>query len=133
MKQDIYTFPAIITFEADGISVEFPDLPGCLTCGDNTVEVAKNAKECLGLHLYGMEEDNDIIPKPTPVTQIKCKKNEAIMLIEVYMPFYREAIENQAIKKTLTIPKWLNIACEKNNINFSQVLQKALKEQLKLL
>ncbi len=133
MKQDSYSFPAIITFDVDGISVEFPDLPGCLTCANDTFEAAKNAKECLGLHLYAMEEDNDIIPQPTPVNKIDCKKNEVIMLIEVYMPFYREAIENQAIKKTLTIPKWLNVACEKNNINFSQVLQKALKEQLKLL
>ena len=54
MKKDFYTFPAILSFDEDGISVEFPDLPGCLTCGDNTEEAINRAKEALGLHLYGV-------------------------------------------------------------------------------
>ncbi|MBQ3422567.1 MAG: type II toxin-antitoxin system HicB family antitoxin [Romboutsia sp.] len=129
-EKDTYAFPAIFTYDDDGISIEFPDLPGCLSCSDTTDEAIKMAKEALALHLYGMEEDNDIIPKDTPVNNIKLDKNQIPMLIEVYMPLYRTAIENQSVKKTLTIPQWLNKIAEQNKINFSQVLQAALKEQL---
>ncbi|NOW07813.1 type II toxin-antitoxin system HicB family antitoxin [Clostridium beijerinckii] len=128
--KDTYTFPAIFTYDNDGISIEFPDLPGCFSCGENTEESVNMAKEALALHLYGMEEDNDIIPNATPANELNLASNQIPMLIEVYMPLYRTAIENQSIKKTLTIPQWLNKLAEKNKINFSQILQAALKDQL---
>lgn len=131
-EKDTYVFPAIFTYEEDGISIEFPDLPGCLSCADTTEDATKMAKEALALHLYGMEEGNDEIPTGTPINNITLLKNQIPMLIEVYMPLYRTAIENQSIKKTLTIPQWLNKIAEQNNINFSQVLQNALKDQLGL-
>ncbi|MDY4078992.1 MAG: type II toxin-antitoxin system HicB family antitoxin [Clostridium sp.] len=129
-KDDIYIYPSIFSFDDDGISVEFPDLEGCFTCGDTTQEAITNAKEAMGLHLFGMEEDNEIIPAPTDIKNIKIKDNQSIVLIEVYMPIIREAINNQSVKKTLTIPRWLNNLAEKNNINFSQLLQSALKDIL---
>ncbi|MEG1287594.1 MAG: type II toxin-antitoxin system HicB family antitoxin [Clostridium sp.] len=132
MKKDIYIFPAIFSFNEDGISIEFPDLPGCLTCGSTIEEATKNAKQCMGLHLYGMEQDVDLIPEPTPVNKIDHTEDEIFMLIEIYMPLHREAIENQSVKKTLTIPRWLNNLAEQNSINFSQVLQMALKDKLHL-
>jgi len=131
-EKDTYVFPAIFTYEEDGISIEFPDLPGCLSCADTTDEAIRMAKEALALHLYGMEEDNDKIPKDNPINNINLLKNQIPLLIEVHMPLYRTAIENQSIKKTLTIPQWLNKIAEQNKINFSQVLQSALKEQLGL-
>eukprot|EP00828_Plagiopyla_frontata_P036757 TRINITY_DN4844_c0_g1_i4.p2 TRINITY_DN4844_c0_g1~~TRINITY_DN4844_c0_g1_i4.p2 ORF type:complete len:155 (+),score=19.74 TRINITY_DN4844_c0_g1_i4:202-666(+) len=85
MKSDIYNYPAIFTYADDGISIEFPDLPGCLTCADTDDEALKNAKECLGLHLYGMEEDNDEIPQPTSIRNIKTEENECLVMIEVYL------------------------------------------------
>ena len=129
-KDDIYIYPSIFSFDDDGISVEFPNLEGCFTCGDTTQEAITNAKEAMGLHLFGMEEDNEIIPAPTDIKDIKIKDNQSIVLIEVYMPIIREAINNQSVKKTLTIPRWLNNLAEKNNINFSQLLQSALKDIL---
>lgn len=129
-KDDIYIYPSIFSFDDDGISVEFPDLEGCFTCGDTTQEAITNAKEAMGLHLFGMEEDNETIPEPTDIRDIKLKDNQSIVLIEVYMPIIREAINNQSVKKTLTIPRWLNNLAEKNNINFSQLLQSALKDIL---
>ena len=77
-----------------------------------------------------MEEDNETIPTPTDIKDIKLEDNQSIVLIEVYMPIIREAINNQSVKKTLTIPRWLNNLAEKNNINFSQLLQSALKDIL---
>lgn len=130
MVKDIYVFPAIFDYAEDGISIEFPDLPGCLPCAKTTDEAIKNAKEAMALHLWGMEKDGDPIPEPTPVDKIQVRENQAIMLIDVYMPLYREAIENQSVKKTLTIPQWLNKLAEEKNVNFSQLLQSALKQHL---
>lgn len=132
LKKDTYTFPAIFSYDDDGISIEFPDLPGCFSCAASTDEAMNMAKEALSLHLYGMEEDNDTIPEPSTIDKFNLSKNQIPVLIEVYMPLIRTAVENQSIKKTLTIPQWLNKLAEKNNINFSQVLQSALKEQLGL-
>jgi len=77
-----------------------------------------------------MEEDNDEIPGPTPIKKIKLEPDQVVVLVEVFMPTMRQAIENYSVKKTLSIPQWLNKLAIENNINFSQVLQTALKEQL---
>lgn len=99
MKKDFYIFPAILSFDEDGISVEFPDLPGCLTCGDSTEEAINRAKEALGLHLYSMEKDNEFIPDPTDIKDLYLNKGQIPILIDVIMPIYKKAIENQAVKK----------------------------------
>lgn len=132
MKKDIYIFPAILSYDDDGISVEFPDLPGCLTCGDTTEEVIERAKEALGLHIYGMEEDNELIPEPTNIKDLNLETNQIPILIDIIMPIHRKSIENYSVKKTLTIPQWLNKEALKHDVNFSQVLQDALKDYLGL-
>lgn len=130
MFKDRYIYPAIFDFADDGISVEFPDLPGCLTCGDTVEEAFAMAKEAMALHLWGMEEDGDPIPEPTPIDQIKVESNQVVVLIEVWMPAFRDAMAEKAVKKTLTIPKWLNDLAEREKVNFSHVLQNALKTHL---
>lgn len=132
-KKDQYIFPAIFDYAEDGISIHFPDLPGCFPCAHNTEEAIKNAKEALALHLWGMEEDNEVIPEPTPINKLQFTGNQIPVLIEVVMPAYRDAIENASVKKTLTIPQWLNKLAESNNINFSQTLQSALKKHLNII
>ena len=130
MSKDKYIFPAILDYADDGISIEFPNLPGCLPCAHTTEEALKNAKEALGLHLWGMEQDNDPIPEATPVENLRLEPSQVVVLIEVWMPAFRESIENKAVKKTLTIPKWLNDLAERENVNFSHILQSALKNHL---
>jgi len=130
VKKDHYIYPAVFDYADDGISISFPDLPGCFSCADSDEEAIKMANDALSLHLYSMEEDNEEIPEPTPIKKIHLDSNQAVVLIEVYMPTMREAIENYSIKKTLSIPQWLNKLAMEKNINFSQVLQSALKEQL---
>ncbi|WP_089609719.1 type II toxin-antitoxin system HicB family antitoxin [Dehalobacterium formicoaceticum] len=132
MKKDYYIYPAIFDFGGDGISIEFPDLPGCIPCAKTTEEAIKNAKEAMALHLWSMEQDGDPIPDPTPVDKLRFEPNQISMLVEVNMPIYRDAIENTSVKKTLTIPQWLNRVAEENKVNFSQVLQSALKSHLSL-
>ncbi len=130
MKKDRYIYPAIFEYAQDGISISFPDLPGCFSCATSDEEAISMAKDALGLHLYSMEEDNDEIPAPTSISSICMESNQAIVLIEIFMPSIRTAIENHAVKKTLSIPQWLNKIAIEKDINFSHLLQKALKEQL---
>lgn len=130
MKKDNYIYPAIFNYAEDGISIIFPDLPGCMPCASDIDEAMHNAKEALALHLYGMEEDNDLIPEPIAIDKIKLKTNQAIVLVEVHMPLYREAIENEYVRKNVTLPHWLEKLADKKGINFSQVLQNALKDVL---
>lgn len=125
-----YLFPAIFTPDEKGISIEFPDLPGCLPCAETMEEGMKNAHEALGLHLYGMEEDHESIPEPSNISSIKVPAGSTLCMIEVFMPIFRENIRSSSVKKTLTIPYWLNAEAEKMGINFSQVLQEALKNQI---
>lgn len=99
-KRDNYVYPSIFEIDEDGIGVTFPDLPGAITCGDNIDEAIKNAKECMGLHLFGMERDNEIIPDPTlNPKEIKLEKNQYLVLIEVYMPPIREDIIKEREKR----------------------------------
>lgn len=128
--KDEYVFPAIFYYDEDGISIEFPDLPGCMPCAQSTEEAVKNAKEALGVHLYGMEKDNDDIPEPTDVKDIEVEEGGVLMLVDVYMPVVRDRINNKYVKKTLTLPYWLNAEAERNGVNFSGVLQEALKKYL---
>lgn len=132
MKKDVYIYPAILTQYEDNIGITFPDLPGCVSNADNMNEAVKNAKEVLALHLFGMEDDNIEIPDPSPIDKIKVKKNEIPLLVDVYMPLYREAIQNTSVKTTVTMPQWLKNLAEENNINFSQVIQSALKQKLNI-
>ena len=129
-KKDRYIYPAIFDYSSDGISVEFPDLPGCFTCGDTEEDAFKMAKEAMALHLYGLEQENEEIPEPSKVSEIQTENNQVIVFIEVWMPPFRHEMENKAVKKTLTIPKWLDDLAKEHNVNYSQILQEALKKHL---
>lgn len=97
MKQ-YYRFPAIFYFNEDGISIEFPDLPGCLPCADTPEQALGAAKEALALHLYGMEQDGDPIPEPTGVEKLYAKHSRTIKIIEVFMPPVRERLNDKGGK-----------------------------------
>lgn len=130
--KDTYIYPAVFELCDNGIAIFFPDLPGCLPCAESIEQAVVNAKESLLLHIYGMEEDNEDIPEPTAFNTIELQKNQTVMLIEVYMPPFREKQHKKFIKKTLSIPSWLNAQAEHCNINFSQTLQEALKAKLNI-
>ena len=125
-----YIYPAVFTYEeGEEIAVVFPDLD-VATSGENDADALTSARELLGAVLYGMEEDGDPIPAPTPLNAVKLEENERAALVDVYLPSIRLAKVNRAVNRTVTIPAWLNAAAMERNINFSQVLQGALREQL---
>lgn len=131
MKQDRYSYPCIITFNKndDIYYVNFPDLEDCFTDGETLEEALYNAKDVLGLVLYTKEENNIEI-NPPKNNFISTKENQALSYVSVWMPLVRDEIENKSIKKTITIPKWLNDLAEDNNVNFSKLLQVSLKKYL---
>jgi len=132
MKKDYYIYPAIFNYEDKEIAISFPDLPGCYSCGKDDEEALYMAKDALGLYIVSAEEDGEELKEPSKLNAVKLSKNERAVLVEVNMPLFRESVQNTSVKKTLTIPKWINDLAEKNKINFSQVLQTALKNALGL-
>ena len=128
--KDVYTFPCVFIFGDEDIDIYFPDLDGCVSGGQDEQEAWQNAREALSLHLYGMEVDGEPIPEPTKIKDVELDENERALLVEVYMPSFRAKQDNKLVKKTLTIPNWLNIEAERAGVNFSQMLQTSLKEYL---
>lgn len=129
-KIDRYFYPAIFTYEPDQeIAVVFPDLD-CATSGENEDDALLSARELLGIVLNGMEEDGETIPTPTSLNDIQVAENERVVLVDVFMPSVRLAQVNKAVNRTVTLPARLNAMALEHNINFSQVLQEALKQQL---
>ena len=131
---DVYIYPAIFEpSEAGGYCITFPDLPGCITEGDTLDEAMYMAKDALELYLFNLEDEDEEIPVPSAPESIETKNHTFVVPVKAYMPLIREELANKSVKKTLTIPYWLNKAAESSHINFSQVLQFALKERLGLI
>jgi predicted RNase H-like HicB family nuclease len=128
-----YVYPAVFTEEENGMySVIFPDLEGCYSQGDNLEEAIVNANDVLCFTLFDLENEGANIPAPSSIRDIKCTESEFTSLVACDTIEYRRLNDNKAIKKTLTIPNWLNTLAERSNVNFSQVLQEALTEKLGL-
>ena len=131
-----YTYLAV--FEPNGsggFGVYFPDLPGCASYGDDFKQAHKMAAEGLGLHLYGMEKDNEPIPSPTEdpgKLSIEPETSEGyiISMVTVYPDIVKNQLDNRAVKTNITIPAWLKEMAEEQDVNFSQLLQASLKEHL---
>jgi len=112
-------------------SVSFPDLD-CHTCGESLNDAIYMARDVLCLHLYHMEQERKPIPTATPPQDIKTADGLFVSAIDVDTEFYKRFYDNKAVRKTITIPAWLNTEADKLGVNFSQTLQTALKEKLQL-
>ncbi len=115
-----------------GYSVYFPDLPGCISCGEDFEDAQKQAAEALGLHIYGMEKDGDEIPVPskTPHVDPETAPGYIISPIVVFPDIVRNELDNRAVKTNLTIPAWLKDMAEAQGVNYSKVFQAALMDYL---
>lgn len=127
-----YTYPAVFDFHEDGITVTFPDLPGCITCGDDEAEALAMAKEVLELFIFGMEEDGDAIPEPSPVESVKLEENERCFLITTgFMPDVRKEIEeyNAPIEIKVTIPQFLADWVKEKGIDINKAVFECLDDK----
>ena len=132
MQNDRYSFVALFDYADDGISIVFPDLPGCYPCADkdDTDMALKNAKEALGLHIWGMEQDHEEIPVPSKITDLEIEPGQVPILINVFMPPIRERINSRFVKKTLSLPAWLASKADEDGVNCSRIFQNALMDYL---
>ena len=131
-KVDRYFYPAVFGYEdGEEISVVFPDLDAA-TSGENEDDALLAARELLGCVMFGLEEDRAEIPAPTALSDVDVGSHERAVLVDVYMPSVRMAQNNRSVNRTVTLPAWLNAAALERNINFSQILQEALKTQMGL-
>ncbi len=119
-------FPAIFQKEEVGFFVSFPDLEGCFTQGSTMEECYEMAIDALGLTLSYLKENHLPIPSASNPQDIKLTESQFVVIIEFDMLAYLKKHNSKAVKKTLTIPEWLNEEALALNINFSQVLQEAL-------
>jgi len=129
MNKLFLTYPAIFTLEDNQYWVEFIDLEGCFSSGITLSEAMENSKEAMGLFLEDLEEFPNCT---TDIKNIELKDNQIISFISIDLGEHKRKYTNKSVKKTLSIPAWLNTLAEKENVNFSQLLQNALKDYLKI-
>lgn len=133
-------YPACFFKEENGYSVIFPDLNYLATCGETMEEAFAMAVDCLAGYLYVSEMEGEMVPPPSDLKMIRLEDiteelgmeqgDGFVNLVTVDVAEYARAHFEKSVKKTLTIPAWMNMAALEQNINFSQVLQDALKEKL---
>ncbi len=129
-----YIYPAIFTPEANGqFSICFPDIENCFTCGDNLEDGMNMAEDVLSLMLTQLEDKGREIPAPTAINDLSTENGAFATYISCDTTAYRRLMNNMAVKKTLTIPSWLNDSAIAAGLNFSQVLQDALKQKLNVI
>lgn len=134
-------YPACFFKEPEGYSVVFPDLEGTATCGETFEEAMNMAVDCLAGYIYTLKLDGETIPEPSDIKSVNAadiaagldaKPNELFVCpVSVDVDEYAKNHFEKSVKKTLTIPAWLNTAALEMNINFSQVLQEALKQKIR--
>ena len=123
-------YPALFQAEEDGYSISVPDLDGCFTEGDTLETAYENTIDAIGLCLEELQANNQEFPPASAPNQIAPGPNEYVVLIEFDPLEYKKRNDNKSVKKTLTIPSWLNKMAEEQHVNFSGVLQSALKKHL---
>lgn len=134
-------YPACFFKEDNGYSVIFPDLDWLSTCGKDLNEALEKSIDCLASHIYTCEKMNMTIAAPSNVSDVNIKEIEAALeissqdafvnMISVDVKAYAKENFERSVKKTLSIPLWLNTIALEQGINFSQVLQEALYNKIK--
>lgn len=125
------SYPIILTPAERGFTVYIPDF-NINTQGDSLTEAIEMARDAIGLMGIDMEDDGKLLPEASLVNELKHENNEIISFVDVDFAEYRRKNEIKVVKKNCTLPGWLCYEAEKANINFSQVLQAALKRELNI-
>ena len=122
-------YPAVFkpfTDQSGGYVVEFPDLPGCVTEGKNLEQAIVMGIDAASGWILGELEDGEQIPCASNYSEITAESGCMVNMLLLDIDSYEEKYGEKAVRKNLTIPAWLNTFAEKNNINFSKLLQEAL-------
>lgn len=126
-------YPAVFYPFSDGsggYTVEFPDLPGCVTEGKNLEEAFEMATDAASGWVLDELEEGNSVPRASTYENVKCRTNGQVNMVLLDMDAYAEQYGEKAVRKNVTIPAWLNTFAEKQKINFSQLLQEALMKKV---
>lgn len=124
-------YPIILKKAGNEYLVEIPDF-NIMTQGKDLADAIDMARDAISLMGVDMQDDKKVLPAPSAPDKIHAEKDCIITLVDVDFDAYRRMLENKSVRKNCTIPAWLNEKAIASNINFSQVLQDALKKQLNL-
>ncbi len=127
-----YVYPAILTQEDDGIIVSFPDVEGARTDGATMEEALENAEDVLNLMLLTMEEKHMDIKPPTPIASLDVPKGSTVALVRADTRAYSKKVDTRAVRKSVSIPAWMDSLAREHNLNFSNVLQNAICRELNI-
>lgn len=125
------SYPIVLTKEEIGFTVYIPDFD-INTQGDDLTEAIEMARDAIGMMGIDMEDDQKELPVPSDLADVQADNNEMVTLVDVDFAEYRRKNEMRVVKKNCTLPSWLCYEAEKANVNFSQVLQSALKKELRI-
>ena len=123
------TYLAVFEKSKTGYGVFFPDIPGCITCGNDFDHALRMAEEVLGLHLYGMEKDGENLP-PRADNIPELASGDIVAAVSVFPALVKDEMENRRERTSVTIPRWLKDAAEAEGLNYSRLLETAIKEKL---
>ena len=113
------------------VYVSFPDLPGCVTSGTDMSDAYEMAVDASNLWMTSAVEDmNEPVPAATPIDQIECPDGARVMLIQIDTEDYLRRTETKAVRRTVSIPSWMDQIAQKRGISLSKVLQEALRDQI---
>jgi predicted RNase H-like HicB family nuclease len=127
MEKRIY-YAVFEPSENGSFCVYWPDLPGCTSWGESFKHAEKMAEEALGLHLYQMEQDGDILPEATTPPFAEMPKGAIVMPIAIFPDIVKNELDNRAVKTNITLPAWLKDWAGLQGINLSQTLQTTLRQ-----
>ena len=125
-------YPAIITYceEDNSYSIEFPDLQGCVSGGFSLIEAIEMGIDAASGWILTEIEEGNVVPKASEPTKIKLPDDKSfINMLILDMDSYSEKYSSKCVRKNITLPKWVNTLAEKNNVNFSQLLQNTIVEK----
>lgn len=125
-----YFYPAIFQVETQGYSVFIPDIPGCMTQGDTMEEALAMAQEAIGLMLEGVAPAD--YPAASLPQALALEKDQFALMVPFDKLAYDKKYNQKSVKKTLSLPKWLDTLGKERNVNFSNLLQNALMRELGL-
>lgn len=127
-----YVYPAILTQEDDGIIVSFPDVEGARADGATMEEALENADDVLNLMLLTMEEKHMDPKPPTPIASLDVPKGSTVALVRSDTFAYSKKVDTRDIRKSVSIPAWMDSLAREHNLNFSNVLQNAICRELNI-
>lgn len=125
-----YFYPAVFQPENIGFSVFVPDIAGCMTQGDYLPEALEMVQDAIGLMLEDLPAKD--YPKASNPQDIATESGQFVMMVAFDKLAYDKKYNSKSVKKTLSIPAWLNNIALEKNINFSNVLQNALIHELRV-